>query len=90
METKLNFGFKYSFLCLHKGSIQIEFEEFEREKGINYFFPELKTWAMESSMKSRESLFLGNPRQMKVETITIQSSKLEEPVKIHFNPANTV
>jgi hypothetical protein len=27
---------------------------------------------------------------MKVETTTIQSSKLEEPVNKYFNPANTV
>jgi hypothetical protein len=31
-ETKLNFEFKSSFLCLHKGSNQITFEECERER----------------------------------------------------------
>jgi hypothetical protein len=55
METKLNFGFKSSFLCLHKGSNQITFEECEREKGRKSLFQELKIWAMESLMKSRGS-----------------------------------
>jgi hypothetical protein len=41
-ETKLNFEFKSSFLCLHEGSNQITFEECEREKGRNSFFQELK------------------------------------------------